>query len=478
MAGLVAGRDLDGGDVTLEATVDGLKAQGRARVAGVPSQLAVSMDFREGPPSQVVLGADLSARATAKQLAGAGLDPGSTVTAGTLAVVAHYDERRDGRARLQATADLREAGLALAGWRKAPGPAARATATVLIEHGKLAGIEAVQASGPGLEVDGHVCLVDGRPLDLVLNRIVLGGTRATGGVRFPDAPGGAVRVQLAGPVLDLSTQFGPSTKPDSGPPTELKDNRGTPFVADVRFDQVVMAHGSTVSGAVGHVEHDGRKFTALHVVTGAPEYVVADIRPDGTGRRLTLRAADGGAALRALDVTEAVRGGTLAADARYDDTLAAPVLSGQAELAGFHVGAAVVAGKVLQALTLYGVPEALSGPGVLFDRLVLPFRWDGTRLDVVGAQAFSASLGLTAAGSVDRAKGQIDLRGTVVPAYVVNSLLGRLPLVGKLFSPEKGSGIVAMDWSLRGPVADPTVRANPLSLLTPGILRNLFHIFD
>lgn len=478
LGGLVAGRDLDGGDVTLAASTEGLKAQGRAHVAGIPSQLAVSMDFRDGPPAQVVVGGELTTRATAQQLAGAGLDPGGTITGGTLAVTARYEERRDGRAQLKATADAQDAGLAVAGWRKAPGPAAHASATVLVDHGKVTGIEPVQADGPGLELDGKVRTVEGRPLDLVLNRIVLGGTRATGEVRFPDMPGGAVRLQLSGPVLDLSTQFGPPARPGSGPPTELKDNRGTPFVADVRFDRVMLAHGSTVSGAAGHVEDDGRRITALHIVTGAPEYVVADIRPDGTGRRLTVRAADGGAALRALDVTEAVRGGALTADARYDDTRAVPVLSGQATLTGFHMSAAVVAGKVLQALTVYGVPEALSGPGVLFDRLVLPFRWDGTRLDVVGAQAFSASLGLTAEGSVDRARGQIDLHGTVVPVYLLNSLLGRLPLVGKLFSPEAGSGLVAMDWTLRGPVAGPTVRANPLSLLTPGILRRLFRIFD
>lgn len=479
LGGLVAGRDLDGGDIALSATVEGLKASGRARLAGLPAQMAVSMDFRDGPPGQMVLNAELTARATARQLATAGLDPGSAMTAGTVAVAARYEERRDGRARLHATADARDAGLALAGWRKAPGPAARASATMLIEHGKLSAVEALQASGPGLEVDGNVRTVEGRPLDLVLNRIVLGGTRATGEIRFPDQPGSALRVQLSGPALDLSTQFAPAppnSPPPPAPPKEPND-RGTPFVADVRFDRVLLAHGSTVSAAAGHVEYDGRKITALHAVTGAPE-VVADIRPDGTGRRVTLRAADGGAALRALDLTESVLGGTLAVDARYDDTPAVPTLSGQAELVGFHVGTAVVAGKALQAITLYGLPDALSGPGVLFSRLALPFRWDGTRLDVVGAQAFSASLGLTAAGSVDRAKGQIDLQGTVVPVYVINSLLGRLPLVGKLFSPEKGSGIVAMDWSLRGPIASPTVRANPLSLLTPGILRRLFHIFD
>jgi hypothetical protein len=35
-----------------------------------------------------------------------------------------------------------------------------------------------------------------------------------------------------------------------------------------------------------------------------------------------------------------------------------------------------------------------------------------------------------------------------------------------------------MNYSLRGPVANPTVAANPLSAITPGFLRGLFGLFD
>jgi hypothetical protein len=72
----------------------------------------------------------------------------------------------------------------------------------------------------------------------------------------------------------------------------------------------------------------------------------------------------------------------------------------------------------------------------------------------------------------------LDLEGTVVPAYVFNSLLGRIPLIGRLFSAETGGGLFAMSYSLRGPTANPSVAANPLSALTPGILRGMFGLFD
>ena len=99
-------------------------------------------------------------------------------------------------------------------------------------------------------------------------------------------------------------------------------------------------------------------------------------------------------------------------------------------------------------------------------------------LELTEARAFSASLGLTVRGRIDQRRGVLDLQGTVVPAYVLNSLLGRIPVLGKLFSAERGGGLVAVNYTLRGPIANPSVSVNPLSALTPGFLRGLFHIFD
>ena len=59
-----------------------------------------------------------------------------------------------------------------------------------------------------------------------------------------------------------------------------------------------------------------------------------------------------------------------------------------------------------------------------------------------------------------------------------NALPGRLPLIGKLFSPEKGGGLFAWRYSVTGPIGNPDVGINPVSALTPGFLRGLFGIFD
>ncbi|MBS0562567.1 MAG: DUF3971 domain-containing protein, partial [Proteobacteria bacterium] len=122
----------------------------------------------------------------------------------------------------------------------------------------------------------------------------------------------------------------------------------------------------------------------------------------------------------------------------------------------------------------YGVVDMVNGPGLGFTKLIAPFRLSGSVLELSEARAFSSSLGLTAKGRIDLARDTADIQGTVVPAYFFNSLLGRVPLIGRLFSPETGGGLFAANYTVRGPLADPSVSVNPLSALTPGFLRGLF----
>ena len=476
LGGLVAGRDLDRGEVAVDVTADALRASGKAAVGGIPAALTLDMDFKPGPPAQVVQRATATGTATARQLAAAGLDPGSVIGPGTGSFTAAYQSRRDGQGEVRVQADLQDAALVVAGWKKPPGQAASASARLVLGADRLLAISDLQAQGPGMQVRGRLDMAGDKPALLVLDPIVLGPTRAHGDIRLPTTPNEPIRATLAGAVLDLSTGLssGLSRKPAQGGAS--KD--GTPWVADISFDQVLLAEGRSMAGLTAHAEYDGRRLRTLQAQSAGAERLQATIKPQGNGRQLSVRAADGGALLRALGVLTTIDGGQLAIDGRYDDSAPTSVLSGTADLRQFHVRDAPAVGKLLQALTVYGIGDAVSGPGLAFSQATSPFRWDGDVLHVLEAQAFSASLGFTAQGRIDMAQNTLDLKGTIVPAYVVNSALGRIPLLGQLFSAERGGGLFAVDYSVRGPLADPTVSVNPLSALTPGFLRRLFRIFD
>jgi hypothetical protein len=204
----------------------------------------------------------------------------------------------------------------------------------------------------------------------------------------------------------------------------------------------------------------------------------ASITPVAGARTLAVHAADAGGLLRVLDIVPDMAGGRMTLTGRYDDGHPTHTLTGTAEIDAFRMRSAPALAKLLQAMTLYGLVAVIQGPGLGFDHLVAPFRLTGDRLDLDDARAFNSSLGMTAKGEIDLARNLCDLQGTIVPAYFFNSLLGSIPFVGRLFSPESGGGVFAASYGLSGDLDDPSVTVNPLAALTPGFLRGIFGVFD
>ena len=353
LAGIVAGRDLERGSVRLDATQDGLKATGPAEVGGIPAQLAVELDFRQGPPGQVVQRITATGRATAKQLGANDLDVDWVVQRGQVGLAVAYTAQRDGQAELRVRADLRDAGLAGLGWTKAPGVAGQASARLALRGDRLVGIEEIRAEAPGLRLEGRADTPGGKPSLLLLDRIVLGRTQAAGEVRLAARRGEPIRAVISGPVLDLSALLA-----RAGPETE-EDDLGAAWDADVVFDRVLMGGGGNgFSGVSASVRSDGTRIRSAVIETGGPERLRASVAPQGRGRQVSVRAGDAGALLRALDVTDTVLGGQLAATARYDDGRRGSPLAGTVEVSEFSVRQAATIGKVLQGLTLYGLVDA------------------------------------------------------------------------------------------------------------------------
>jgi hypothetical protein len=480
LGGIAAGRDLDRGMLDLEAGNDGLHVKGTAQLAAIPSQLTVDMDFRDGPPSEVLTKVTVAGTADEKALAALGADPSGILT-GPVGVQASLQERRDGRGDVAVHLDLTGAAILQSRLRltKATGAAASGDVQIVLDHDRLASIARLSLVGDGILVQGSADVSGGRPNVLRLQRVKLGATTDLHGeIGLPRNAGGGYRIDLAGPTIDLSGELGrTSAKPRAKP--ESEEAAGPPLLVDLKFDRIVVAHGLSLAGVAAHVEHDGRIIRRARITgqAGAAPFSLT-VEPAGNGRTLAAEAGDIGTLLRGLDVLDDVGGGRMSVTGAYDDRVRGHPLSGRLDIAAFRLRGAQVLGKILQGMTLYGLVDAMSGPGLNFTRLITPFRYTGDTLELIDARAFSSSLGMTAKGRLDLGQRIMTIEGTVVPAYFFNSLLGDIPLVGRIFSPEQGGGLFAVTYSVKGPFDDPTVRANPLSALTPGFLRGIFGVFD
>lgn len=118
--------------------------------------------------------------------------------------------------------------------------------------------------------------------------------------------------------------------------------------------------------------------------------------------------------------------------------------------------------------------QSRSRPAGAFRKIWIPFRTTDDEIVLTDAIASSSALALKVNGTIDSESGDLDLRGVISPAYGLTGALDNVPLLGTLLSGGEGEGIFAMTFTLSGASKDPDFSLNPLSLLTPGFLRNVF----
>ncbi len=208
------------------------------------------------------------------------------------------------------------------------------------------------------------------------------------------------------------------------------------------------------------------------------EKVRLEIAGSGAEQKITIASENAGEFLRILGVTSNIVGGQLYLAARYGDKSDKNMLEGQCIIEDFHVTNTPILAQLLSMSLPTNVFELLAGKGVPFARLNAPFRYKSSSLELLKARASGVSLGITVDGKIDLASNSADIRGTIIPAYLVNNLVGTVPVIGDILTGPEREGIFAANYSAKGPTNDLEIFVNPLTVLAPGILRDLFDLFS
>ena len=111
---------------------------------------------------------------------------------------------------------------------------------------------------------------------------------------------------------------------------------------------------------------------------------------------------------------------------------------------------------------------------ISFNQLEVPFAVGGGQFVLHDSYINGPQLGATLRGTVDYKTKIVDLGGTFVPLYGLNSAFGSIPIVGNLLVGRRGEGVLGITYKVKGPAADPRVRVNPMSMVAPGIFRQIF----
>ena len=452
---LVEGRVLAASELTLVADNTRLAISGEGRIGRVPFGGGWTMPLVAGSNGRSNVDGWIELSERFADEFGIGLPPGSISGAGRGNVKIAFGN--DTPRVFNLTSDLVGTGLRLRplGWQ-----ISEAASGVLEVDGSLGTppkIDRLLIDAGGLRAQGEVTLnPDGQLQQANFGRVQL-GTWIDAPVDLVGLGGGrAPLVRVLGGEIDLrlTSLAGDGQGGDQGDkgPVSLRLDRLqiSDTIALTDFNaELDMTHGpdGTFSG----------KVNGQSMVTGR-------VSPVDKRSAFVITSQDAGGVMRSANILKQARDGTMQLVLIPAEGVG--TYRGKLDASNLRVKDAPAIAALLNALSIIGLLDQLGGEGIHFTQVQAEFLLAPDRVTLYSGSAVGASLGISMEGYYYLEAGQMDMEGVVSPVYAVNA-------IGGLFS-RQGEGLVGFQYGLKGPTNSPRVQVNPLSVLTPGMFREIF----
>ena len=146
---------------------------------------------------------------------------------------------------------------------------------------------------------------------------------------------------------------------------------------------------------------------------------------------------------------------------------------------GSEVDAGLIQGQAALGPRASAAPALQIDPNsVAFTKLQVRFARNAGRTEISDGVMWGAQIGASVAGYVDFSRDRVDLSGAFVPAYQLNNLFAKIPLVGPILGGGTHEGLFAINYRVSGAASAPVLHVNPLSAIAPGFLRKIFGVID
>jgi AsmA-like protein/uncharacterized protein DUF3971 len=470
--------EVGGGALDVNVTEQVLEAKGAISIKGVPAELSYQRIFYapddRQPPIKIMARLDAEAR---EKL---GMKVNHLVHGVTPVTIEIARLAQGAPSAMHVQADLTEAQLLFngLGWTKPAGRAATLMLDVVPKQDGATDLANLKVVGDEINVEGGVALDAEQRLkefyfsDFSVNRLTHVEITAT--VRADQvldirAEGASFDGKQFFQSLFSAGQFDGSAEPADPFGVDLTASVGTVsgfYDTTVKNVQVTMKkrNGRLVAlDAKGDL--NGRAPVAVH------------LEQSGAARLINAEARDAGDAFRVVGFYPSIKGGEASLQVNLDaggpDNKSGTLWARQFTVLGDSVVNDVLTDPD-SAAVLGDRKQQVTRQQIVFNQLRAPFSVGGGKFRLKDAYMNGPMLGATMRGMVDFKAKTVDLGGTYVPLYGLNSALGSIPLLGRVLVGRQGEGVVGITFAIKGKLDEPTVLVNPMSVMTPGIFRQIF----
>ena len=167
--------------------------------------------------------------------------------------------------------------------------------------------------------------------------------------------------------------------------------------------------------------------------------------------------------IKNFDFIKGFEGGKL----EYESIISKDASNSNLTITDFRVSKVPALAQLLTLASLQGIADTLSGEGIRFESFEMKLNSKGNVLNIEDVLAIGPAVSILLEGYIDKGK-TVSLRGTLVPATKLNSIIASIPVVGDILVGKKtGEGVVGVSFKMKGPPKNIKTTVNPIKTLTP-----------
>jgi hypothetical protein len=474
---------LNQGDFSLDLTQDQMTIKGKGILNQLPSTIVYNHFFTDSAPHELQLQVDTMASFEEfKRLGFDYLDYGKGPVKTTLTFTVEKNKKND----LLIDLDTTNASLSFLPleWEKKPGEKSNLSFRLFFKEGQLVKIKDIKMTAPPYSLEGAALFGDNKQWKAFYLSDFRGPHIQTQ-VTLHRLRENAYDVSFKGQSVDLEkflNYLQMNENVTDHPPTNIKlqadvgalrFGEGKVF-QDVKASADLFLHGKDAHWKEVSLRAKAGSGTAhkgdMANVSGG---LLFDIKPGpNNSQTLEVRANDAGQFLKNLSIYDAIQGGYITIKAHRQ---AGGPYVGVFKLKQFDANEVPLLARFGALLSPMGIANLFSENKTLsMEKFESNFEFSEDLINVTHGIGKSISLGFTVEGKIDRKNRMYNLKGNIIPARFLNSILSNIPLIGSLINGGEGEGLFSIAYTAQGKFDAPEVSLNPLSALAPGFIRKLF----
>ena len=250
-----------------------------------------------------------------------------------------------------------------------------------------------------------------------------------------------------------------------------------PVVINLNAKEILVAKEKSIYDINAKLKYENKLFkeAELYSTLNNDKIFTLRIEPKQNSRDLIINSNDAGLFLRTFNINKSGKEGEFVLHGSYDDTKETHPLNASVTIRDMRLIKAPTLAKILN-LASIGIVSALSGEGILINKLKSEFILEDGILNLNKYEAYGPDIGFSNQGKIYLRKDEIDLEGAIIPMVTLNKIIGSIPVLGKILTNER-KGIWSFIYTITGSLDEPEVKVNPIKTITPGFIQKFFSVF-